>query len=423
MYHDTQLGIYNLQYFLKKNGEYIRTGKIWDYGACYFNLKHFSVVNDRIGRRAGTEIMRKYVTGLQEKLGEGEYVCHVGGDNFTVLFRKENLPMVEDHLRGVLIDCQPFDNANVLISSSAGFLLMNEGEGIRSQTDIMDRISIAENIARGTCGNAIVFFSQELMDRQNEIKKVEILFPDALKNEEFQVYYQPKVCLKDDSLAGAEALCRWIHCGEMVPPDDFVPILETGTAICKLDFYMLEHVCRDIRRWIDEGRRVVKVSVNMSRRHMGDRNFLNHMLEIIDRYKVPHKYIEIELTETTTEVEYSDLERVVKGLQEQGIYTSVDDFGMGFSSLNLIRSLPWDVMKIDKSFLPKKDAPDKKTEIMFKNIIAMANEMDMDCIVEGVESEEQVELLKENGCFLAQGYYFGAPKPMEEFTDMLEQNR
>jgi EAL domain-containing protein (putative c-di-GMP-specific phosphodiesterase class I) len=330
--------------------------------------------------------------------------------------------MVEDHLRGVLIDCQPFDNANVLISSSAGFLLMNEGEGIRSQTDIMDRISIAENIARGTCGNAIVFFSQELMDRQNEIKKVEILFPDALKNEEFQVYYQPKVCLKDDSLAGAEALCRWIHCGEMVPPDDFVPILETGTAICKLDFYMLEHVCRDIRRWIDDGRRVVKVSVNMSRRHMGDRNFLNHMLEIIDRYEVPHKYIEIELTETTTEVEYSDLERVVKGLQEQGIYTSVDDFGMGFSSLNLIRSLPWDVMKIDKSFLPKKDEPDKKTEIMFRSIIAMANEMDMDCIVEGVESEEQVELLKENGCFLAQGYYFGAAKPMEEFTDILGQN-
>jgi EAL domain-containing protein (putative c-di-GMP-specific phosphodiesterase class I) len=121
-------------------------------------------------------------------------------------------------------------------------------------------------------------------------------------------------------------------------------------------------------------------------------------------------------------VEYSDLERVVKGLQEQGIYTSVDDFGMGFSSLNLIRSLPWDVMKIDKSFLPKKDEPDKKTEIMFRSIIAMANEMDMDCIVEGVESEEQVELLKENGCFLAQGYYFGAAKPMEEFTDILGQN-
>jgi EAL domain-containing protein (putative c-di-GMP-specific phosphodiesterase class I) len=377
------------------------------------------MINDRLGRRAGTEVMRMYVQGLQDILGEDEFVCRVGGDNFTALFRKEHLHIVEDHLRGTLIDCEPFDNASVLIMASGGFLVIDEDGDINTCTDIMDRISIAENMAKGAHGSSFVYFSQELMERQKEIKRVESLFPDALKNEEFQVYYQPKVCLTDYRLAGAEALCRWLHEGRLVPPDDFVPVLEQSVAVCKLDFYMLEHVCRDIRLWLDEGREVVRISVNMSRRHMGDRGLLDHILEIIDRYDVPHQYIEIELTETTTEVGYEELQRVVIGLQEHGIHTSVDDFGVGFSSLNLIRSLPWNMIKIDKSFLPSAEGLDRKTDIMFRNIIAMANEMGIECIVEGVESEEQVILLKEYGCFLAQGFYFGAAVPAHEFAQKL----
>jgi EAL domain-containing protein (putative c-di-GMP-specific phosphodiesterase class I) len=307
----------------------------------------------------------------------------------------------------------------VLITASAGFLIIDENDGIHSCTDIMDRISIAENVARGSHDSSFVYFSQEIMERQNEKKRIESLFPDALKNEEFLVYYQPKICLTDYSLVGAEALCRWRHEGELVPPDDFVPVLEQSVAVCKLDFYMLEHVCRDIRQWLDEGRNMVRISVNMSRRHMGDRGFLDHILEIIDRHDVPHQYIEIELTETTTEVGYEELQSVVIGLQEQGIHTSVDDFGVGFSSLNLIRSLPWNMLKIDKSFLPSVEGLDRKTDVMFRYIIAMANEMGIECIVEGVESEEQVILLKEYGCFLAQGYYFGAAKPAYEFAQSL----
>ena len=250
----------------------------------------------------------------------------------------------------------------------------------------------------------------------NEIEKI---FPNAIENEEFQVYYQPKVDLRDYRLTGAEALCRWFHNGEMMPPYKFIPVLEQSDAICTLDFYMLEHVCRDIRRWLHEGKRAVRVSVNLSRRHMGNPNLLSYILDIINRYQVPHEFIEIELTETTTDVDFKDLRMVVGGLVDRGIHTAVDDFGIGYSSLNLIRELPWSVLKIDRSFLPTEGNWNTQTATVLKHLIALAKSMGVDCIAEGVETVEQISLLKENDCLLAQGFYFDKPLPKAEFEERL----
>lgn len=213
---------------------------------------------------------------------------------------------------------------------------------------------------------------------------------DAIANEEFVVYYQPKVHLQKYTITGAEALCRWIHDGEMMPLAQFIPILEQNKAICTLDFYMLEHICRDMRQWLDECRELVKVSVNLSRRHMGDPELLNHIISIIDKYEVPHQYIEIELTETTTDVDFYDLKAIVFGLQKQKISTLVDDFGVGYSSLNLIKKLPWNVIKIDKSFL-EHDENNLSNYIMLKQVIIMA-----------------------------QDFYFDKPLPKEEFLKRIE---
>jgi EAL domain-containing protein (putative c-di-GMP-specific phosphodiesterase class I) len=203
---------------------------------------------------------------------------------------------------------------------------------------------------------------------------------------------------------------------------EFIPILERSNDICLLDFYMLDHVCSDIRRWIDEGRRVVRVSVNLSRKHMMDVNLLNSIIEIIDRHNVPHNYIEIELTETTTDVEFRDLKRVVGGLQQSGIFTSVDDFGIGYSSLNLIRVIPWNVLKVDRSFIPP-DEDDKNStnSIMFMYVVAMAKALGLECIVEGVETLSQLKTLRENHCDLAQGYLFDRPLPVKDFEDRLNK--
>ena len=204
-------------------------------------------------------------------------------------------------------------------------------------------------------------------------------------------------------------------------PMEFIPILELNMDICKLDFYMFETVCRDIRKWLDEGKTVPRISVNFSRKHLGNPDVLGKILEIINRYEIRRKYIEIELTETTTDVEFKDLNRLVTGLRREGIYTSVDDFGNGFSSLNLIRAIPWDVIKIDRSLLPEvTDRDEELTSRMYRHIVAMANDIGLECVTEGVETKKQIDLLKENNCRIAQGFFFDRPMAEEEFAPLLE---
>ncbi|MGN1416115.1 MAG: putative bifunctional diguanylate cyclase/phosphodiesterase [Oscillospiraceae bacterium] len=419
VFFDSEMEIHNLRFFLKTVGGLIEAGQIEKFGACYYNLKRFSVINQNIGRERGTVVMKRFVWQLQEKLGDGEYVCRIGGDNFVILFRKDHLDIVSEHLAGTGIVYDDTTNERVFVSAYAGYYMIPAE--CRSPSEIMDSLSVAINTAKNILKTGCVFFDEKLNISRNEIKRVESAFADAIENEEFHVYYQPKVDLKNYTLHGAEALCRWFKNGEMIPPYRFIPALEQSQSICSLDFYMLEHTCRDIRRWLDEGRPVVKVSVNLSRRHLGDMDLLDHIISCIDKYKVPHRYIEIELTETTTDVNFSDLKEIVIGLREAGISTSIDDFGMGYSSLNLIKELPWNVLKIDKSFLPDENDSGSQKYVMLKHIIALAQDIGLECIVEGVESAEQVRLLKENNCFLAQGFYFDKPMPVEEFEKRLDE--
>lgn len=250
---------------------------------------------------------------------------------------------------------------------------------------------------------------------------IERIFSEAISNKEFLAYYQPKVLLTEYKLAGAEALCRWQHDGKLVPPFDFIPVLEESELICILDFYMLELVCKDIRRWLDEKKNVVKVSVNLSRRNIGTPNLLERIVEIIDKYEVPHEYIQIELLESATDIDSHSLKLLVKGLHEKSISTAVDDFGTGYSSLNLIRRLPWNEIKIDKSLLPEDQDKDTEKYTMFKHLLSMFYDMGLNCIVEGVETLEQIRLLKANNCFMAQGFYFDKPLPVNEFETRMAE--
>lgn len=417
MFHDTQSGMYNLNYFMKYVGVLIAKHEIENYGVCYFNLKHFSVVNQRFGREKGTKIMMDYIESLEERLGDTEIVCRIGGDNFIVLFLKTNIDKVTTHMQGFEVVTQDA-NECAWVTAYAGYYLADER--VRYPSDLMDKASAALNVARHSRRSYEVFYNDELLKVSYERKRIETMFPDAIKNEEFMVYYQPKVFMKDYKLKGAEALCRWYHDDKVVPPDEFIPVLESSRDICALDFYMLEHVCADIRRWLDEGRRVVKVSVNFSRCHFGNSHLLQNIIDIINKYRVPYEYIEIELTETTTDVNFNDLKELVYGLRTYGISTSVDDFGVGYSSFNLIRDIPWNVIKIDKSFLEDdRQELSAKNRAVLKYIIAIAQEMGMVTICEGVETIEQIRLLKEYGCFMAQGFYFDKPLPKKVFEQKL----
>ena len=393
------------------------------FGAARFDLKHFSLINQQMGRELSDRVMRNYTRRLEEIAGEGGLVSRLGGDNFVMLFRKENLDQIIKCFEGCPVRFSDDEEGRVQIKVNAGVLIVPDDYYYHDFGDLMDRITNAYSAAKSGARGDIIFSSEEMLEQKEKAMRIKQVFPVAMQNEEILVFYQPKINVENNALVGAEALSRWYNNGKLVLPTEFIPVLEQSMDICKLDFYVLDHVCRDIRRWLNEGRPVVRISVNLSRRHLIDLDLLDHILSIIDRNRVPHQYIEIELTETTTDVEFKDLKRIVTGLEEAGVFTSVDDFGIGYSSLNLLREIPWSILKVDKNFLPLgEQAMQNRQNIMFHHVVNMAREIGLTCVAEGVETKEQVEILRKNGCDIAQGFYYDKPLPVKEFEKRLDKH-
>ena len=387
----------------------------------HFDMHNFTIVNQEIGRNNGDKVMRNYYNTISELIGDEGIICRLGGDKFIGVFPEKVKERLFEIFRGEPVGFGDISGRRVVVSAAAGVYVLPPSFVLVSYGEIMDKIIMSSTIAKRKNEGAVVIYDQELENMNKRAKWVQRKFRDALADEEFKAFYQPKVDVNTNEMIGAEALCRWFHEGGIIPPMEFIPILEQGMDICDLDFYMLDRVCKDIHRWIEEGKEVVKVSVNLSRKHLVDVDLLSHIMEIIDRNNTPHEYIEIELTETTTDVQFRDLKRVVTGLHREGVSTAVDDFGIGYSSLNLIREIPWDVLKVDKNFLPLDDeGSGSTTSVMFNHVISMAQDLGMKCVVEGVETEKQIELLKKNNCRIAQGFFFDKPLPVEEFEKRLE---
>ena len=412
-------GYANRRHLMHFVDQKIADGQQYGNTAVCINLKNFSAVNQEIGRKLGDVVLRKYYEHLKELVGEDGTICRLGGDNFILFFKNERRDSVIEALMGTPVVYDEENNKKIMVSARAGVYVATPDMELTKPMQIMDRVYPAIQIAKQN-GLNVVFYDQALLERREHTANVRKQFAEAIAKREIVAYYQPKVDVKTGKVVGAEALCRWFRNGKMVMPMEFIPILEMNMDICDLDFYMFETVCRDIRRWLDEGREVPRVSVNFSRKHLSDPDLLGHILEIINRYELRRKYLEVELTETTSDVEFNNLNRIVTGLHREGIFTSVDDFGNGYSSLNLIRAIPWDVVKIDRSLLPMDGMKeDDITSRMYKHVVSMANDIGLECVTEGVETLKQVQLLQDNKCPIAQGFYFSKPLPVEEFEKLL----
>ncbi|MGN0344628.1 MAG: putative bifunctional diguanylate cyclase/phosphodiesterase [Lachnospiraceae bacterium] len=417
-YHDPQTKHTNMAYFSERCDQYIKNGEIDRYTAMAVNLSDFTNLNLLIGSSNCDIVLIKYMDWLKMGLEPDEIVSRISGDQFALLLHKDHEEMILDKLHASDIRYGNQENAVVTVSAEAGIYRLTEE--VESYHNIIQAISSALNVAKNSVQLQFSYYDPLSADATEKKKFYEEAFEKALLNEDIHVFFQPKVSLKDYELIGAEALSRWVVDGEIVPPDSFIPILEETTRICELDFYVLNHVCKSIQSWIQHGVKPVKVSVNFSRRHLSNKNLVNDIVRVLDKYEVPHQYIEVELTETTIDADFAALKQIVYGLRECGIESSVDDFGMGYSSLSLIRDVPFKVLKIDKSFLGEKDMEsDERQRAMMKHVISMANDLGMECIAEGVESMEHVQLLKESKCYMAQGFLFNRPIPQEEFEEIL----
>lgn len=269
----------------------------------------------------------------------------------------------------------------------------------------------------------VAFFDQKMIDEQLWVNWVETHMEQAMENEEFLVYLQPKFDPSNDQLVGAEALVRWISPEKgFITPNLFIPLFEKNGFITKLDDYMVSQVAKEQSRWLREGREIVPISVNVSRAHFTTDDLAEHLCSLVDVYQVPHNIIEIELTESAFFDDKKVLLNTVKKLKEYGFELSMDDFGAGYSSLNSLKDLPLDVLKIDAEFFRGEDT-EKRGDLIVSEAIHLAKRLNMRTVAEGIETKEQVDFLANNGCDMIQGFYYAKPMPIIEYEQRAFQER
>lgn len=415
---DLAVSIPNISGFMEFASQMYARGSIEQYDAVYFNIHNFKYVNKVLPHLQADEVMKIYAGMVMRVLESDEIAARLGGDNFVALVRKENAEKFIKFISNVDITYQYEDEIkkfNFGATIGAGHLdhMNNVGE-------LMLRISVAYQFARQHEGSGVVYYNDEIYKEIMQQKEVIAGFYQALKNREFVVYYQPKVCTRDKRLCGGEALVRWQSWdGKLIPPAQFIPILEKEGSICKLDFYVLDSVCEMLSRCRREGTPLTRISVNFSRRHMENKDLVQEIITTIDRYRVPHEFIEIELTESEDFRDYIVMARLINALKAEGISTSIDDFGTGYSSLNMLKMTSIDLLKIDKSFIPcEEDYADKRKDcIMFEGIARLAKELGFQMIAEGVETQQQYDYLTSVGCDMIQGFYFDKPLPEDVFLE------
>ena len=411
-------GLPNAGGYLREVGKKFQARVIDQYDAYYFNLTGFGLINKQFGQKQGDEIMKRYASILRNSIARDEVLGHLGGDNFVALIRQgDNSAAFRRLIRNVDTYAERGGSRiPITLSAVAGMMAV---ESMTPTEQIISGPAVACSFAKRT-SSPLVVLDEELNYKIQRRKVIEQEFEKALANNEFTVFYQPKVNAYTGELIGAEALCRWFENGRMVPPGEFIPILEDTYRIGQLDLAMFRLVCKDIKGWEEEGN-VVPVSVNISRHDLTNRNLFNELEAIVRECGIDRNHIIIEITETSSERERGLMMEFLNQLKENGIRSSIDDFGTGYSSLSVLREFPVSEIKLDRSFINKK--LNEKDEIIIQSIIEMAARLNIDIIQEGVEVEQQKEFITHLGCSRIQGFLYSKPLPKDQYDVWLKAGK
>ena len=396
------------------------------------DIDKFKYINDRLGYEEGDRMLERLYKTLGDHMESGESYARISDDNFACCIRESPDDDVINRMQSIF---EEFKRRNSLFVSypvlfSAGVCRLSDcieesGAGIDMNMAI-DHCKIAKKTIKGLHSSAVAFYDAKLRDKTLREKDFEGAMPKALAKHEFMCYVQPKYGAKTRLIEGGEALIRW-RSSEFgfVYPDEFIPLSEKNGFVVELDFFILEEVCKAMRRWLDMGLTPVVMSVNQSRMHLSHDDYIWRLREIVDKYAIPYEYIELELTETAFTENTELLLQIMEKLHEIGFKLSIDDFGSGYSSLNMLKDIPADVVKIDREFFNGTVHSDKGREVIM-TVVDLAKRLKMHVISEGVETLDQVEFLDKINCDLIQGYYFAKPMPLSEFEAMwfgeLEKN-
>lgn len=385
------------------------------YAMISVDINKFRTVNDHLGYEEGGKILNKLANLIAAELKEDEFYSRRSADSFCILIKYEKDVDIFGRIETFINDTYYQIEEYKLILSFGVYKIDDLTMDIRS---IIDRADLARKTIKGNNESSYEFFDENMLTKIREEKRIENIMEYALESNEFKVYLQPKYDLIDQTqIIGAEALVRWFRDGKMIPPGGFIPIFERNGFITKIDKFVFEEVCKQQKLWMNRKYDVRTISVNMSRMNLQETNFVRDLYEICNKYNVPTKYFEIEITESVAFENLETLTRVFNELKNYGFHISIDDFGTGYSSLNMLKNLPVDVLKIDRSFLS--DTHNERANNIIHHVIELALSLHMKTICEGIETIEQVNLLSELKCDMAQGFYFARPMPIEEYEKLL----
>lgn len=388
------------------------------YALVSFDIDKFKAINDMYGHDEGNRVLKLIADTVNRNLQDGETFSRINSDNYYILMLYSSDSDTARRI-GSLIQAIEYEITEFVPVLSFGiYRITDKSVSIRRMGDLAD---IAKRTVKYGDDSAYTFYSESMLEKMREEKRIENEMQTALDMHEFCVFYQPKVSLDGKvNLTGAEALVRWIKDGTVISPGKFIPLFEKNRFIVKLDYYIMDQVCQKIKQWESYYPHLL-ISVNMSRAHLRDPQFVEKLNDICLSHGVSTSSIEIEITESAAYGSLDVLTAVFKQLKDYGFHISIDDFGSGYSSLNMLKDLPADVLKIDRAFLAESNSNKRANDIL-GYVIRMAGSLGMHTICEGIETDDQAKLLGGLGCEMAQGFYFAKPMPSDSFEEILRGN-
>lgn len=398
----------------RKNVNDLLLSSAKEIGFIQFDIRRFKIINDLYGEKIGDEILDFIKTQLSEVCNDRQYFINLRSDVFMVVTEYEAEEELEELIQK--LDDRISSYKDIKLQMSYGVYTVEDRRMELRQME--DRAAMARKFVKNNGVSHILFYKDQFKESLYNRKFIEENMQAAITERQFMMYLQPKYSIAKNEIVGAEALVRWKHPERgMIFPDQFIPVIEENGFVRKVDYYIWEEACRFIKRCKDAGITCCPVSVNVSRVHLRDDECIKVLSDLIHSWGIPQEMLELEITETVDDQQVS---RKAYQLKEEGYTLLMDDFGSGYSSLNILLETPFDVIKLDKKFIENMMLSEKGRMIL-EQVVAMSNKLGLGLLAEGVETKEQVDVLRSIGCDHVQGYYYAKPMPKDDVFELLKQ--
>lgn len=419
-YYDRLTGTYNFEKFTQCAEDLLAEDS--NYALITMNIRQFQYINEILGKAQADQVLKKLAALLRQMIGEKECFCRSNADQFYLLLHSSQEEQVRARVEAIMEQAGTIAqelNVSYPVILYAGAAMVQESappeELVR---DLLHKAEFAQKHAVKKYQNVLAFYDRAMHRKENFQNSIESSMQSALAKQEFQLFLQPKVRLENGQVEGAEALVRWIRPDEtLVYPNEFIPAFEKNRFCARLDLYMVDRTCRQLREWMDAGYEPICISVNQSRLLFYQSDYVERLCAVMDRYHIPHGYIQLEILEGLAIENIEQMNKTLAQLHEKGFRLSLDDFGSGYSSLNVLAGIQVDEVKFDKDFLLE-SAPDKKekNKLALKNVVKLAKDLQITTVAEGVEVQQDEEFVHSIGCEYGQGFFYSCPIPPEEFA-------